>query len=62
MTNEQIIKEAFIEACKYLQYHPPAEFESYSYEEISACAGSGSYEDGWKQWALYFINKVKEKE
>jgi len=62
MTSEEIIKKAFKKACQYLQYNPPAAFSSASIEELRACAGSGTYEDGWKQWAKYFINEVLKDE
>ena len=64
----EIIKQAFLNACKYLQCNPPAELQDYSIEELKALAGAGSYEDGYKQWANYFINnaiknsKYKESE
>ena len=59
-TNEEfeIIKQAFLNACKYLQRNPPEELQDYSIEELNALAGAGSYEDGYKQWANYFINNV----
>jgi len=54
----EIINQAFLNACKYLQRNPPAELEDYSIEELNALAGAGSYEDGYKQWANYFINNA----
>lgn len=54
----EIISQAFLNACKYLQRNPPAELQDYSIEELSALAGAGSYEDGYKQWANYFINNA----
>lgn len=56
-TNE-IINQAFLNACKYLQHNPPAELQDYSIEELNALVGAGSYEDGYKQWANYFINNA----
>lgn len=56
MSDEEKIKQAFIVACKYLQYNPPALLETP--EEIRVCYGSNTYEDGWKQWASYFLNQV----
>ena len=61
MNDETIIKIAFVEACKYLQHNPPGVFETYSVEEIQACLGSGNYEDGWEQWAEFFINRAKNR-
>lgn len=54
----EIINQAFLNACKYLQRNPPAELMDYSIEEVNALAGAGSYEDGYKQWANYFINNA----
>lgn len=54
----EIINQAFLEACKYLQRNPPAELQDYSIEELNALAGAGSYEGGYKQWANYFINNA----
>ena len=57
----EIINQAFLNACKYLQCNPPAELQDYSIEELNALAGAGSYEDGYKQWANYFINNAIKK-
>lgn len=53
------IFDCFVYACKYLQKHPPGFFdENVSVEEIRACVGTNTYEDGWKQWARYFVDQV----
>ena len=54
----EVIIYAFVAACKYLQTHGPSYVETI--EEIKACAGVNTYEDGWMQWANYFINQVNE--
>ena len=53
-----VITCAFVAACKYLQTHGPSYVETM--EEIKACAGVTTYEDGWMQWANYFINQVRK--
>ena len=60
--NLLIIKQAFIKACKYLQQNPPGNFLTWDMDEIGACMGAGSYDDGWHQWANYFIAQVQKEE
>ena len=57
-TNNDKFKEAFVLACKYLQKNPPSYLATE--REVIACARSNTYEDGWKQWALYFLEQIKE--
>ena len=54
--NEKFILDTFVIACKYLQHNPPSEISTL--EEMNACYGCDTYEDGWKQWANYFINQA----
>lgn len=56
MSKQEVVKRAFIAACKYLQHNPPAEI--FTPDEIMACAGCAFYEDGWKQWANFFIKQA----
>jgi hypothetical protein len=55
MNNEERIKNAFISACKYIQKHPPTELDMSDIDQIKACIGCNTYEEGWKQWAAYFL-------
>lgn len=59
ITSNKIINKAFKLACQYLQYNAPSTFVTYEPDEIRACCGAASYEDGWKQWAKYFLYKVE---
>lgn len=59
MTPNEITNKAFKLACQYLQYNAPSALVTYEPDEIRACYGSASYKDGWKQWAKYFVHKVK---
>lgn len=57
----EILKLAFIEACKYLQHNPPLNILDLSEEgDLGACLASNTYEDGWIQWANYFLKKVEK--
>lgn len=62
MEREKILRKAFIKVCKYLQHNPPSYFATDDIAELRACAGAGTYDDGWKQWAQYFINEVLKDE
>lgn len=59
MASDEIMKRAFKLACQYLQYNAPCTFATFEPDELRACAGSASYDAGWKQWARYFISKVE---
>ena len=62
-----LIALAFKKACQYLQKNPPSSFLDWeSGDELAACLGANTYEDGWMQWANYFadqaLKEVIEKE
>ena len=62
---KEILIEAFVETCKYLQKVGPSQFiedDTQDYlNQVKACAGSNTYKDGWKQCANYFNDKVRNQ-
>ena len=62
MDKAELIRRAFLKACKYLREHPPADDGwNGDMEIIQLVVDAKSDPEGWR-WMRYFLNEVVKEE
>lgn len=62
MNKVEIMRKAFLKACKYLREHPPADVGWNSDMEIIQLVVDAKSDPDGKRWMRYFLSEVMKEE